>query len=239
MNAIGALYFPNSGIVDSHSLMKSLEREIFINNAQVVYKSEVIGIFKINDGYKITIKEENSTFSFTSRIIINSAGLQSDRISRLVGLKNPEYKLHYWKGEYFSIGNGKNKLIKSLIYPVPNAQVSLGIHATIDLSGGLKLGPNAVFLKNNIIDYSVDKNNITEFLKSAKRFLPFLEIEDLHADQAGIRPKLTNNSGVFVDFVLKNEYNSGFKNFVNLIGIESPGLTACLAIAEYVNTLID
>ncbi|MBN2662851.1 MAG: NAD(P)/FAD-dependent oxidoreductase [Bacteroidales bacterium] len=238
VNAIGALYFPNSGIVDSHSLMKSLEREIFINKAQIVYNSEVIGIFKIDEGYKITIKEENSTFSFSSKIIINAAGLNADKISFMAGIINPEYNLHYWKGEYFSVGNGKNKLVNSLIYPVPNQQVSLGIHATIDINRGLKLGPNAVFLDKKKIDYSVNKDNLKEFYDAAKRFFPFLNINDLHADQLGIRPKLTNNAKEFKDFIILNEQKLGFDNFINLIGIESPGLTACLSIAKHVKRII-
>lgn len=237
VNAIGALFFPDSGIVDSHFLMKSFEREICNTGAQIVYKSEVVNVDKTEHNYNIALQEVNSTFSFTSRIVINSAGLYSDKISEMVGIDKPEYKLHYWKGEYFAIGNGKNKLVKRLIYPTPNAQVSLGIHATTDLNGGLKLGPNAVFLGQNI-DYSVDKNNLTEFFTSAKRFLPFIEKEDLHPDQAGIRPKLTSNPKKFRDFIIALEKNKGYENFVNLIGIESPGLTASIAIAKYVNKLL-
>lgn len=238
VNAVAALYFPESGIVDSHSLMKNFVTETINFGGQIVYKSEVIAINKIEKGYKISLKEENSTFSFTSKIVINAAGLNSDKVSEMIGIFNPECQLHYWKGEYFSIGNGKNKLVNSLIYPVPNDQVSLGIHATIDLNGGLKLGPNAVFLEQNKIDYSVDKNNLKEFYDSAKRFLPFLSINDLQSDQAGIRPKLNTNPKEFKDFIIVNEQKNGFENFINLIGIESPGLTACLSIAKYVKRII-
>ncbi|MBN2894188.1 MAG: NAD(P)/FAD-dependent oxidoreductase [Bacteroidales bacterium] len=238
VSAVAALYFPESGIIDSHSLMKNFETETNNFGWQIVYNSEVVAIDKIEKGYKISVKEENSTFSFTSKIVINAAGLYSDKIAEMVGAFKPEYKLYYWKGEYFSVGNGKNKLVNSLIYPVPNAQVSLGIHATIDLNGGLKLGPNAVFLQNKEVNYSVDKNNLKEFYNSAKRFLPFLEIEDLFQNQAGIRPKLTNNPKEFRDFIIKNETEAGFENFINLIGIESPGLTASIAIAKYVAQIL-
>lgn len=238
VKAFAAIFFPESGIIDSYGLMKKLETETLNNGAQIVYNSEVVAISKNNNAYKILVKEENSTFSFTSKIIINATGLNADKISGLAGVKNQNYKLHFWKGEYFSIKNGKNKLVNSLIYPVPNAQVSLGIHATIDLNGGLKLGPNAVFLEQNKIDYSVNKNNLKEFYDSAKRFLPFLSINDLQPDQAGIRPKLNTNPKEFKDFIIVNEQKNGFENFINLIGIESPGLTACLSIAKYVKRII-
>ncbi len=237
VNAVAAIYFPESGIVDSHSLMKNLEKEAINNGVDFAYNSEVISIKKITKGYKISVSEEESKFDFTSKILINAAGLNSYKISAMLGLKLPEYKLDFWKGEYFAVGNGKNKLVNSLIYPVPNAEISLGIHATIDLNGGLKLGPNAIHLSENNLNCKVDKNNQAEFYKSAKMFLPFLEKDDLHPDQAGIRPKIMKNNNEFKDFIVKNEVLNGYENFINLIGIESPGLTASLSIANYIEKI--
>jgi len=237
--AVVAIYFPESGIIDTYGLMKTLERDALNNSTEIAYNSEVTEIKKKDKGYLVSVKENNSTFSFTSKIVINAAGLLADKVSEMVGINNNNYKLHYWKGEYFSVGNGKNKLINSLIYPVPNAQVSLGIHATIDLNGGLKLGPNATFIQNKETNYNVNKNNLNKFYSSAKKYLPFLNTTDLRADQSGIRPKLTSKTNEFKDFVITNEKSKGYHNFLNLIGIESPGLTACLAIAKYVNSIID
>ncbi len=236
VKACGALHFAESGIIDTFALMKSLETHSVNNNVQIVYNSEVVGVKKINNAYQITVKESDSIFNFSTEIVINASGLGAFNVSSMIGLAKPEYELFFWKGEYFSVGNGKNKFVKSLIYPVPNDEISLGIHATIDINGRLKLGPNAIL--TNAIDYSVDKKNKKDFYESAKRFLPFLEPEDLESDQAGIRPKLTKNRKEFRDFILKNEKDNGFENFINLIGIESPGITASLSIAEYVKNLI-
>lgn len=233
-----AIFFPESGIIDSHSLMKNIETDIIAKGVDVAYNSEVINIEKIDNGYKISVIEDQGVFNFTSKIVINAAGLFADKVSKMVGLNILEYEIQFWKGEYFAVGNGKNKLVNSLIYPVPNANISLGIHGTIDLSGGLKLGPNAVFLFDKEINYKVNENSLNEFYKSVKHFFPFLEKKDLHPDQAGIRPKLNSKNGEIVDFIIKNEDKKGYKNFINLIGIESPGLTACLSIAKYVKKII-
>ena len=238
LEALKALYFPDTGVVDSYSLMKSLESEIFINGAQVVYKSEVTNIRKIENGYEITVVDDSGDFKFTSRVVINSAGLYADKVSAMLGLDLPEYEISFWKGEYFAIGNGKNKLVKSLIYPVPNENKGLGIHTTVDINGGVKLGPSAFYIDKENFDYKVNPDNLEKFYQSAKSFLPFIEREDLHPDQAGIRPKLTKTGKDFRDFIIKNEADKGLLNFINLIGIESPGLTATLAIAEYVESLL-
>ena len=240
INAVSAIYFPSTGIIDSHGLMKQLETEALSNGAEVAYGASVIELNKITDGYTIKVAEaENNDYSFTSEIVINASGLDSFSVSKMIGIEDPFYTLYYWKGEYFSVHNGKNKLINRLIYPVPNHSLTgLGVHATIDLSGGLKLGPNAIFIENNRLDYSVNGNHREEFYLSAKKLMPFIEEDDLQPSQAGIRPKLQKPGDPVRDFIIKNEVERGYKNFINLIGIESPGLTASLAIAEYVKSII-
>lgn len=243
IRAQSALYFPSTGIIDTHGLMKQLETDAIINGVEFAYNSEVVGIKKESDYYKVEVKDEvdgeKSTYSFTSNIVINASGLHSDEIAAMVGLSFPEYKLHYWKGEYFGVGNGKHKLVNHLIYPVPNLNITgLGVHGTLDLNGALKLGPNTIYLPNRDKDYSIDINNLTEFHQSASTFMPFLEEEDLHPDQAGIRPKLQKPGDPARDFIIKEETDKGFPNFINLIGIESPGITASLAIAAEVEILM-
>lgn len=238
VKAIAAAFFAETGIIDSHSLMKVFETQILNNNADIAYNSGVKKIEKIENGYEITVQESHSEFVFSSEVVINAAGLFADKISTMLGLSLPEYKIHFWKGEYFTVGNGKNKLVNSLIYPVPGNKAGLGIHTVSDIGSGLKLGPNAIYLENKILDYKVNTENKKAFFDSVKNFLPFIEIEDLFPDQAGIRPKLTKNKNKFRDFVIKNEYETGLKNFINLLGIESPGLTSCIAIAEYVKGII-
>ncbi len=237
--ATSAIYFPSTGIIDSFGLMKQLETDAIKNGTQIIYNGEVTGIKKIDNGYEIIICDSSGTYSFTASIVINAAGLYSDKISEMVKIDDESYKLHFWKGEYFSVGNGKNKHIKHLIYPVPHQNnTGLGVHATLDINNRLKLGPNATYLPDKNIDYKVDKNNLESFYVAAKKFLPFIDLDDLQADQAGIRPKLQKPGDAVRDFIIRNEKDKGFNNFINLIGIESPGLTSCLAIAKEINLMI-
>jgi len=239
IKAVKALYFPESGIVDSHGLMKNLEKDARLNGCDIAYNTEVTAINKIDGGYEITVKDDYGDFVFTTEIVVNAAGLGAFQISDMVGVNEPEYRLYFWKGEYWAIGNGKNKLVGRLIYPVPEQNVTgLGIHATIDLNSGVKLGPNAIYLADQPLEYSVDKSRKHSFFESASRFMPFLEMDDLHPDQAGIRPKLQKPGDPVRDFIIVNEKNKGLPNFINLVGIESPGFTASLAIGEYVRDIL-
>lgn len=240
INAIKALLSPSTGIIDSHSLMKQYETIAVNNGVQMVYGNEVTGITKSDDGYEITIKEpEGSSYTFTSRLVINAAGLQSDKISEMAGIIDENLKIHFCKGEYFRINPPKNRLVKGLVYPVPFHNLEgLGVHITIDLSGGVKLGPDVTYMDSNTYDYSVDPGKLNAFYLSAKKFLPFLQEEDLAPEMAGIRPKTQRKGEPEKDFYIKEETDKGFPGFINLIGIESPGLTASLAIAKYVSGLL-
>jgi L-2-hydroxyglutarate oxidase LhgO len=240
VNAIEAIHFPSTGIIDSHGLMKQLETDSLVNGAQIAYGNEVVNIGKIRGGYSLKVAEDQeSDFEFTSEVVINASGLDAFEVSSMIGLNREQYRIYFWKGEYFAIGNGKNKLINALIYPVPNENITgLGVHATKDLNGGVKLGPNAIFIKQNIRDYTVSIEHKKDFFESARKFLPFLEFNDLHPDQTGLRPKLQKPGDPVCDFIIKNEEANGLPNFINLIGIESPGLTACLAIADHVSQII-
>ena len=122
-----------------------------------------------------------------------------------------------------------------LVYPTPSA-IHLGAHAVLSLDDRLKIGPNAVYVDE--ISYQVDESNREEFYNKAKSFLPFLELDDLAPDMAGIRPKLYRQGEAFRDFIIQEEGDRGLSGLVNLVGIESPGLTSCLAIAEAVDRLL-
>lgn len=243
IEARAAIFSPSTGIIDTHNLMKRLIDSSKDNNAEVVYNSQVIGLDKIPDGYEVSIKDSSSDiFKFKARIVVNSAGLESDRIAQMAGIdiKTQSYDLKYCKGQYFRIADtNKCSLIKRLIYPVPHERaIGLGVHATKDLGGGLRLGPDARYVDRNGFDYSVDINEKVKFFASALKFLPFLQEGDLMPDTSGIRPKLQGESDGFRDFVIKEESELGFPGLINLIGIESPGLTSALAIGEYVEGII-
>lgn len=236
VKGIAAIFSPSTGILDSYALMTYFIQRAKDGGAEIAYKSRVVGIEKIGDGYRVTMEDG---FSFTTLVLINSAGLHSDGIAELVGIdaSRAGYKLHYGKGEYFSVGHGKNRLVKRLIYPVPPKREDVGIHVTLDLEGRMRLGPNLRYVDR--IDYAVDDSQRQAFYNSAIRLLPFLEYNDLEPEMAGIRPQLQQPGGDFRDFVIRHEYDRGLPGFINLIGIDSPGLTASPAIARYVGGMVD
>ena len=237
-----ALHFKESGIFDSHSFMKSLESGLLSSGVNIVYKNEVTYIKQLPEGgYVIEFKDsKNYSYSITASVVVNCGGLNSYNISRMLGIDNSRYQLSFWKGEYFWLSNNSNTEVNSLIYPMPEKNIAgLGIHTTLDMGGRMKLGPNAIYLgEDNNFDYSVDVEHKKEFFESAKKYLPELKYENLNVDQAGIRPKLQKPGNAFRDFVIKNESDRGFDNFINLIGIESPGLTSSLGIGQYVAGII-
>jgi L-2-hydroxyglutarate oxidase LhgO len=236
---VAAILSPSTGIIDSHALMKYFIARAMECGAQIAYQSQVIEIEKVDNGYQVTVEDNTGKFSFTTRALINCAGLNSDKIAEMAGIDTTEagYRLHYCKGEYFSVGNTRNNLIKKLIYPVPLPRLTgVGIHITFDLEGRMRLGPSAQYVDS--INYTVDNEHKSLFYNSVKRLLPFLEYDDLEPEMAGVRPKLQEPGGNFRDFVISDESDRGLPGFINLIGIESPGLTASPAIAEYVADLV-
>jgi L-2-hydroxyglutarate oxidase LhgO len=239
--AMKALFSPSTGIVDSHSLMKQYETNAINNGCQIVYGSEVTGISQIKNGYKVELLDaDKNYYSFSTGIVINSAGLTSDKVSELVGISDDSLKIVFCKGEYFRINPPKNKLISRLIYPVPHPNMEgIGIHVTIDLGGGVKLGPDVKYLESNVYDYKLTASKQEAFYQSAKKFLPFLEFDDLAPEMAGIRPKIQKPGEPLRDFYIMEESDRGYPGFINLIGMESPGLTSSIAIAKYVNGLIN
>ena len=239
INGRRAIFSPDTGIVDSHSLMNTLFVGAKENNVDFVFSVEVIKIEKHPHFYKIIVKEPNGdTFSFQSKCVINCAGLWSDKIAESVGIDidKASYRMYYNKGQYFRIANPKKFSINHLIYPPPTKS-DLGIHVTPDLAGGLRLGPDAQYVKN--IEYSIREESKTDFLECVQKFLPQLKLNDIIPDTAGIRPKLQGESDTFRDFVIQEEKEKGFPGFINLIGIESPGLTSALSIAEIAKNMVN
>ncbi|KJR41114.1 dehydrogenase [Candidatus Magnetoovum chiemensis] len=235
-NVIGdtALYSPNTGIIDTHSLMVCLEQEALASGAIFSYGSEVELIEKQKEGFIIGFKNEN--YRLLSKIVINSAGLWADKIAAMAGINTDTagYKLIYVKGSYFSYS--KISPVKMLVYPPPDdLHKSLGIHATIDMGGRLRLGPDAEFV--NLPDYKVDETKLDTFWESSTKLFKFIDKNSLHPDMAGVRPRLKENKGK--DFIIKHEADRDLNGFINLIGIESPGLTSCLAIAKHVGSMIE
>jgi len=243
IEAIAALYSPETGIINAHQLM-----QYFLNQAAeaggiepVIYNTAVTGVEKISDGYRlITTSQSGEVEEVGARVVINAAGLGAERIAALAGIDTVAagYKLHYCKGEYFRISARHKGRLKHLVYPVPEP-AGLGVHATLEANGELKLGPSIEYLAENNIDYNVNPEHRNDFYRAAKKFLPWLQPDDLQPDQAGIRPKLFGSGQPERDFIIRDESDKGLPGFINLIGIESPGLTAAPAIGEYVAKLLN
>jgi len=232
------LLSPESGIVDSHRLMSFLEQDAVSHGATFGYRCEVRQVTKTGSVFIVEMKDaDGEALSLRAERVVNSAGLEADRIAQSAGIDIDAagYRIHPAKGEYFRVSSRHRGKLSRLVYPVPSA-VHLGAHAVLGLDGGLKIGPNSISAARG--DYSVDPAHENEFLSKASRFLPFLEAGDLSPDMAGIRPKLYRLGEPFRDFVIREEGSRGLAGMVNLVGMESPGLTACLAIAEEVERLI-
>ena len=237
INAKAAIFSSSTGIVDSHSLMKNLLSEFRSRGGQIAYNAEVVGIDKVSEGFKVSVEDIGGLFSFSAQIVINASGLNSDKVAEMVGIKKDEYRIKYCKGDYFRVHNNKAKLINRLIYPLPKTEnAGLGIHATLDLSSGLRLGPDDEYVDK--VYYDIDQSKKEIFYDDIKALLPFIRLEDLGPDTSGIRSKLQGPGQGFRDFIVGDEYSNGFSGFINLIGIESPGLTACLAIAKMVEGMV-
>ena len=240
VEGIAALLSPSTGIVDAHALMRYYLSQAQAENTHIAFNTEVVGVERVNDSYRVSVKDGSGRFSITSTIVINCAGLNSDRIAAMAGIDvgAAGYRLHYCKGEYFNVSGGKSKHIHHLIYPVPLPRVTgVGIHATLDMDGRMLLGPSVEYVDK--VDYAIDDRNQRLFYESVKPFLPFIEYEDLAPEMAGIRPKLQGPGDDIRDFVIREESDRGLPGFIDLIGVESPGLTASPAIARYVGGIVD
>jgi L-2-hydroxyglutarate oxidase LhgO len=235
---ICGLYSPETGIVDSHQLMGYLEQAAESRGATIAYGTEVIGLEKSVGGYVLEVKDtDGQQLQLETQAVINSAGLWADKIAWMAGInvEKEGYRIYPCKGEYFSISSRHHGKVGRLVYPTPSP-IHLGAHAVLGLDDRLKIGPSAVYVDE--ISYRVDADHQQEFYSKAKKFLPFLEYEDLAPDMAGIRPKLYRKGEPFRDFIIQEEGDRGLSGLVNLVGIESPGLTACLTIAETVDKLL-
>jgi len=230
INAVMALHSPSTGIIDSHGLMRSLLIEAEFAGTIFSYRSEVTSIRKQSEAYEIEI---NNGYSIRSASIINCAGLHADKIAALAGMDIDflGYRLKPCKGSYFSASPSPQ--LKMLVYPVPaRHNEGLGIHATLDLGGRVRFGPDTEYVGS--IDYEVDAGRRGKFFEAIRRYLPAINEDSLFPDMSGIRPKLQGPGEPYRDFVICEESAKGFPGFINLIGIESPGLTSCIPLAKHV-----
>jgi L-2-hydroxyglutarate oxidase LhgO len=242
VQACAAIFSETTGVVDSHALMASLETSAAEGGAVFAYGHLVETITSGENGYRVgyCLERNNATGSCHARHVINCAGLGCEQVAACMGIDTQAagYALHYCKGEYFRLDAAKARRIRHLIYPPPFHDMrGLGIHVVKRLDGSVSLGPSAEYVET--IDYTVDPAHAGSFFESTRRYLPFIELNDLQPDMAGIRPKLQGPGGPPRDFVIADETGRSMPGVINLIGIESPGLTACLSIARMVAGMLE
>ncbi|MFA5104540.1 MAG: NAD(P)/FAD-dependent oxidoreductase [Candidatus Margulisiibacteriota bacterium] len=233
--ALNAIFSETTGIIDSHGLMQKLFDLGEESGVVYSFDNEVKSIKIEKDGYVLVTSQGDEILA---EKVINCAGLCSDKIAQMAGfdIDSLGYRLYFCKGDYFSIA-GANGRLTQLVYPPPHDRgYGLGVHATIDLAGRIRLGPDTTYVDK--LGYDVDPKKSGEFYHAAKKFLPWLKEDYVVPDTSGMRPKLQGPNDGIRDFVIKEESRNGFPGFVNLIGIESPGLTSCLAIANLVKQLL-
>jgi L-2-hydroxyglutarate oxidase LhgO len=241
VHAVSALWSPSTGIIDSHGLATRLEVFAARQGATIACRHEVAGIEKTDRGYELLfLAPDEKKDRLRACWVINAAGLGAGRIAELAGIDaaRADCRQYYCKGEYFRIPQALGRLVNHLVYPPPYKDLlGLGIHVTKSLDGTARLGPNAFYVDG--LDYDVDAGHAREFYDGVKDYLPFLKREDLQPDTAGIRPKLQAPGAPARDFYIRHEDGRGLPGFVNLLGIESPGLTACLAIGSMVAGMVE
>jgi len=235
VRARSGLWSPDTGIVDSHRLMASLLADAEDHGCAAAWRHEVVGAARIGGGYRVAARSGDETTRLECRVVVNAAGLDADRVAALPGLDAGAagYRQHYARGHYFRVHPRKRHLASHLVYPAP-AATHLGVHVTLDLAGGVRLGPDLAYLPERRQDYDVPSGLREAFFAAASRYLEGLEPDDLSPDLAGIRPKLQGPGEPPRDFVIAEESARGFAGWINLVGIESPGLTCCLAIGALV-----
>jgi L-2-hydroxyglutarate oxidase LhgO len=238
VDGILALFSPSTGIISSHELMLALLHDSESEGANFAAHTRVTGV-DIEDGRFVvhTRIEDKDEYSFACRILVNSAGLGAQRVAyQMNGLDQCTIpSLHMCKGNYYA-HNGKSPF-SHLIYPVPHATgAGLGIHATLDMAGQVRFGPDVEYI--NEVDYRVSVEREASYYEAIRRYYPGLRDGDLSPAYAGIRPKLQPAHGKVEDFVIQGAETHGIDGLVQLFGIESPGLTASLAIADEVEGLL-
>ncbi|KAI9280190.1 L-2-hydroxyglutarate dehydrogenase [Umbelopsis sp. AD052] len=237
--AHSVLVSPTTGIIDSHSYMEYLESSFSSSGGDIALGSEVRSIRTALTGdYLVEVATPPTSDKPTlvlAKHVFNSAGLHADKVANM--LTPNSFKLYYAKGQYFGYRN--KSPVRRLIYPCPEKNLAgLGTHLTLDMAGRCKFGPDVLYVDGSD-DYAVadDDQKLEQFVEAVRKYYPNVDKSSLYPDYAGIRPKLAGPGGSFQDFIIREE--ADFKNFYNLIGIESPGLTSSLAIAEYVVDLME
>lgn len=235
LNATAALLSPSTGIIDVHSYMQSLLADTEKNGALFVAQTRFISASMNTDAIEVQLDSQGEKIKLQCQYIINCAGLHATKVAtEIFDMPNSKIpQIHYCRGHYFSY-QGISPF-KQLIYPIPEAN-GLGIHASLNIAGQLKFGPDTQYIDS--IDYQVPETLKIKFIEAIAKYFPTVDSTKLIPDYAGIRPKLQGVNDDFKDFYIQSSKQHNVQGLINLFGIDSPGLTSSLAIAEYVEHLM-
>lgn len=230
VRGLAALFSPSTGIVDSHGLMLSLLGDLENAGGTLVLQTRVSSFRQVRGGFEIDVESRGERMTFQSCLLVNSAGHGALALAKASCMENlPDN--HYPAGHYYSY-SGKPPF-SHLVYPVAT-HGSLGLHATLDLAGQLKFGPDISWREQ--LDYTFDSGEarLRHFESRIRDYYPALDVQRLQPGYVGVRPRISGPSEPLADFQVAGPESHGIKGLVQLLGIESPGLTACMAIADEV-----
>ena len=227
----GALHAPDTGIIDSHALMAALLGDAESAGAALALGTAVTGITAGPDGFIVETASADGGFTLAADRVVNAAGLWASEVAGTIAGLDPAHvpQTRYARGSYYAAPG--RPAFSRLIYPVPEPG-GLGVHLTLDLGGAMRFGPDVEWIET--VDYRVNPTRRAHFETEIRRYWPNLPADSLEPTYCGIRPKLSGPGDPAADFRIDGPETHGLPGLINLFGIESPGLTASMAIADHV-----
>lgn len=229
IRAVAAIFSPETGIVEAEALVNALRRAAEAEGAIFLPGTTLTGADAGPDG--ITLRTERETM--LAATVVNAAGLYADDVSKMLG--GDDFMIYPVRGEYAELIPSKRSLVHALVYPLPHAAGhGLGVHVTRSTGGNIWFGPSVKY-QDVKGDYESDRLPVEDFAEAARQLLPMLTVADLRLSGSGIRPKLHPATESFADFMIRRDTQNS--RVIHAAGIESPGLTSCLAIADHVSQI--
>ena len=237
VRAVAALDSPATGIVDAHAYARSFLAEAESHGAALCLRSELLGVSPGPEAYRLEVRSGDERQAIRAAAVVNAAGLSANDVAALAGLDVDRLgcRIRPCKGDYFGLAAGAPLRLGRLVYPLPSGP-GLGIHATVDLGGRIRFGPDAEYVSEP--SYEVRPEKAEVFARAVAAFLPSVRADWLTPEFAGVRARLAAPGQAFRDFVVAERSAQGLPGWVDLVGIESPGLTAAAALGEEVASLL-
>ena len=229
IRAVAGIFSPETGIVEAEALIHALRRVGENEGGIFLPGTKLVGADSGNDGVKLHTERE----TILAATVVNAAGLYADDVSRMLG--GDAFTIYPVRGEYAELIQSKRSLVNGLVYPLPHAAGhGLGVHVTRSTGGNIWFGPSVKYQERKD-DYENDRLPVEDFAEAATELLPMLTVNDLRLSGSGIRPKLHPASESFADFMIRRDTQN--PRVIHAAGIESPGLTSCLAIGNFVSQI--